>query len=292
MPEKGVEKKEHDTILSFEDIYTIVKASAQLGINKIRITGGEPLVRRGIVSLVEKIAGVDGIKDLAMTTNGILLKDYAQDLKNAGLNRVNISIDSLFESRYKDITRGGNIDDVFLGLDAAVAAELNPIKINTVIIKGFNDDEIINFAQLTLNKPFDIRFIELMPIGQVGVENPYEFVSNEEVLSKLQGLKPVESEHSVAKYYQFPGAIGKIGFINPISNHFCGDCNRIRLTADGKLKPCLHSNDEIDLKEALATKDFEVLTQKIKDAIEAKPQKHFLLEKDERVIRDMNRIGG
>lgn len=292
MPEKGVEKKEHDTILSFEDIHTIVKVSAQLGIKKIRVTGGEPLVRKGIVSLVEKIASVDGIEDLAMTTNGILLKDLAQDLKNAGLNRVNISIDSLFETRYKEITRGGNIDDVLQGLDAAVAVGLNPIKINTVIIKGFNDDEIMNFVQLTLNKPFDVRFIELMPIGQVGIENPYEFVSNKEILDKLQGIKPVESNWSVAEYYQFPGAMGKVGFINPISRHFCGDCNRIRLTADGKLKPCLHNNEEIDLKEALANKDMALLTVKIKAAIEGKPEKHYLQEKGQCVTRNMNRIGG
>lgn len=292
MPEKGIEKKQHEGILSFEDIYTIVKASAQLGINKVRITGGEPLVRKGIVSLVEKISSIDGIEDLAMTTNGILLKHYAQDLKKAGLNRVNISIDTLYESRYKDITRGGNIDDVMEGMDAAVAAGLYPIKINTVIIKGFNDDEIINFAQLTLNEPFDIRFIELMPIGQVGIESPYEFVSNNEILNKLQGLKPINSEHSVAKYYQFPGARGKIGFINPISDHFCRDCNKIRLTADGKLKPCLHTNEEIDLKESLAHQDFDLLTKTIKETIELKPEKHYLLEREERVLRDMNKIGG
>lgn len=292
MPEKGIEKKGHETILSFEDIYSIVKAGSQLGIKKVRITGGEPLVRKGIVSLVEKIASVDGIEDVAMTTNGILLKDYAQDLKNAGLNRVNISIDTLFESRYQDITRGGNIDDVLQGLDAAVAVELKPIKINTVIIKGFNEDEIINFVQLTLNEPFDIRFIELMPIGQVGVESSYQFVSNEEIINKLQGLQPVSSEHSVAKYYKLPGAIGKIGFINPISSHFCADCNKIRLTADGKIKPCLHTNEEIDLKEALVNKDFNMLTSKLKEAIERKPERHYLLEKEERVLRDMNRIGG
>lgn len=293
MPESGIDKKPHFNILSFEEIYQIAKASVELGIDKIRITGGEPLVRKDIVTLVEKLASIDGIKDLAMTTNGILLKDYATDLKKAGLNRVNISLDTLYEDRYTDITRGGNIYDVMDGLEAAIVAGLTPVKINTVIIKGFNDDEIMNFVQLTLNEPLYIRFIELMPIGQVGTSGKYEFVSNEEILSKLQGIKPVKMEDgAVAKYYQFPGALGKIGFINPISDHFCSDCNKIRLTSDGKLKPCLHSNEEIDLKEVLDKNDFGLLKETIKQTILNKPERHYLKENPEIVSREMNKIGG
>lgn len=293
MPESGIDKKPHFNILSFEEIYQIAKASVELGIDKIRITGGEPLVRKDIVTLVEKLASIDGIKDLAMTTNGILLKDYATDLKKAGLNRVNISLDTLYEDRYTDITRGGNIYDVMDGLEGAIVAGLTPVKINTVIIKGFNDDEIMNFVQLTLNEPLYIRFIELMPIGQVGTSGKYEFVSNEEILSKLQGIKPVKMEDgAVAKYYQFPGALGKIGFINPISDHFCSDCNKIRLTSDGKLKPCLHSNEEIDLKEVLDKNDFGLLKETIKQTILNKPERHYLKENPEIVSREMNKIGG
>lgn len=293
MPESGIDKKPHFNILSFEEIYQIAKASVELGIDKIRITGGEPLVRKDIVTLVEKLASIDGIKDLAMTTNGILLKDYATDLKKAGLNRVNISLDTLYEDRYTDITRGGNIYDVMDGLEGAIVAGLTPVKINTVIIKGFNDDEIMNFVQLTLNEPLYIRFIELMPIGQVGTSGKYEFVSNEEILSKLQGIKPVKMEDgAVAKYYQFPGALGKIGFINPISDHFCSDCNKIRLTSDGKLKPCLHSNEEIDLKEVLDKNDFGLLKETIKQTIINKPERHYLKENPEIVSREMNKIGG
>ena len=168
MPESGVEKKEHSKILSFEEIIQIVNAAVELGINKIRITGGEPLVRKGVVSLIHSLSKIEGIKDLAMTTNGILLKEYAKDLKDAGLNRVNVSLDTLREDRYNTITRGGNIENVMEGLEAAMTVGLTPLKINTVVIKNFNDDEIMDFAQMTLNLPIDVRFIELMPIGQVG----------------------------------------------------------------------------------------------------------------------------
>lgn len=293
MPEEGVEKKEHSNILSFEDICKIVEACVKLGIDKIRLTGGEPLTRQGIVSLVEQISKIDGIKDLAMTTNGVLLKEYAEDLKKAGLKRVNISLDTMYGKKYEVVTRGGSIDDVFDGIDAANQAGLKPMGINTVMMKGFNDDEIMDFMQLTLNEDFNVRFIELMPFGQVLGKQNIEFLSNQEILNQFDSLQPVQSDsNTVAKYYKLPGGIGKIGFISAMSNHFCEECNKIRLTADGKLKPCLHTNEEIDLLPALKAKDPDLLLETIKNAILQKPEKHLLNENGKPIERSMNKIGG
>lgn len=293
MPEEGIEKKDHFQILSFEDICKVAEACVGLGINKVRITGGEPLTRKGIVSFVEKIAQISGIEDLAMTTNGVLLKDYAGDLKKAGLKRVNISLDTLRADRYEKITRGGNIDDVFDGIDAAIRARLSPISLNTVVIKGFNDDEIMDFVQITLNEDINVRFIELMPFGHLLEDLGFEYVSNMEILNKFDGLKPVSTDaNSVAKYYKFPGALGQIGFISPMSECFCGSCNKIRLTADGRLKPCLHTDEEIDLIPALKSEDADILSETIKSAILRKPEKHLLNDSGKPINRNMNKIGG
>lgn len=292
MPETGVENLGHDKILSFEDIERIVRVAVSLGIHKFRLTGGEPLVRKGIVALVEKLANIDGVFDLAMTTNGSLLKAYASDLKKAGLKRLNISMDTFFEEKYKNITRGGDINDVMDGLDAAVNAGFGTIRFNAVIIRGFNDDEILNFAQLTLNEAFDVRFIELMPIGHAKNNLRNGYVPNSEIKDKLPGLVPVKSEDSVAQYFKYPDGIGRIGFISPMSNHFCGSCNKIRLTADGKLKPCLHTNEELDLNSVLKTGDDEALKKAIREAILNKSEKHYLNDGAEPIDRNMNKIGG
>ncbi len=292
MPAEGVENIGHANVLSFEDIERIVRASAKLGIHKFRITGGEPLVRKGVVGLVEKLSKVEGVTELAMTTNGVLLKDYAADLKKAGLDRVNISIDTLYEEKYTEITRGGDINEVMDGLEAAVMAGLEPIRLNVVIMKGFNDDEIFNFVQLTLNEPFDIRFIELMPIGHAETGENYKYMSNQDIKKMINGLIPIKTGDSVAEYYKLPDAAGRIGFISPMSNHFCSSCNKIRLTADGKLKPCLHSNEEYDLIPVLRTGDDAVLEEEIRNAILNKSEKHHLCEGGEPIERDMNKIGG
>jgi cyclic pyranopterin phosphate synthase len=292
MPETGVENIGHESILSFEDIERIVKAAVKLGIHKFRITGGEPLVRKGIVSLIEKLSAVDGVEELVLTTNGILLKEYAADLKKAGLDRVNISIDTFFEEKYAKITRGGDIYAAMDGLEAAVQAGLTPIKINVVVMKGFNDDEIMNFAQLTINEAFDVRFIELMPVGHADTGEEFGFISNAEIKGKISGLVPVPSENSVADYYKFPEGLGRIGFISPMSNHFCSHCNKIRITADGRLKPCLHSNEEFDLSSVLKTKDDEALKLAIENAILQKSERHFLRDGAAPIERDMNKIGG
>ncbi|MGE5629900.1 MAG: GTP 3',8-cyclase MoaA, partial [Caulobacteraceae bacterium] len=216
MPAEGIDKKEHNEMLTLEEIFEVVKTCAELGTDKIRITGGEPLVRKGLTGLVEKISKLDQIKDIAVTTNGILLKEYAYDLKNAGLKRINISLDTMKKDRYEYMTRGGNISDVFEGIDEALASGLAPIRINTVLIKGFNEDEIEDFLKLTLKENIDVRFIELMPLGQAGEWATEHYISNDAVLEKFKELEPAEDidRSSPAKYYKLPGAKGRVGLIN------------------------------------------------------------------------------
>lgn len=292
MPEEGVCKKTHLDMLSLEEIYQIIEASAEMGFDKIRITGGEPLVRKNIEWLVKKTAELEGIKDIAMTTNGILLAEYAEKLKDAGLNRVNISLDSLDADKFREITRGGDIERVLDGIKAALHYGLTPIKINTVLIGGFNDDEIEDLAEFTLNHDIHVRFIELMPIGHAANWAKEKFIPNETVLERLGDLIPLENEDgSPARTYRIPGAKGTIGLINPISQHFCSTCNRLRLTADGKLKPCLHSDKEIDVREGIGDK--EEIKKIIVDTIGMKPKAHHINDKDYKPItRDMNKVGG
>ncbi len=292
MPEGGIENLGHDKILTFEEITRIVKASVSLGITKFRLTGGEPLARKGIVNLVESLAKIEGVKELAMTTNGTMLADKAEALKAAGLQRVNISVDSLIYHKYEQITRGGDLDAAFDGVNAALKAGLTPLKLNVVAIKGFNDDEILNFVQLSINHPIDIRFIELMPIGQAGKDNDYCYLSSEEIKKKLPGLIRLDKQDGVAELYKYPEALGNIGFISPMSNLFCGSCNKIRLTADGKLKPCLHTDEEIDLNDVLKTGDDALLIETIRNAILRKGEKHHLNDGAKPVDRSMSQIGG
>jgi cyclic pyranopterin phosphate synthase len=293
MPEQGVCKKEHGEILTLEEIYEVVKSCSELGISKVRITGGEPLIRKGLTGLIEKISKLRGIEELAMTTNGILLPQYAAELKAAGLHRVNISLDTMNAEKYSYITRGGDLGDVMSGIEAAEKVGLQPVKLNTVLIGGFNDDEIENFVNLTQDRAIDVRFIELMPIGQAGNWAKKHFISNTEILNRMKDLIPVKSKDpsSPASYYKLLGAKGKVGLINPISHAFCGNCNRIRLTADGKLKPCLHTEVEIDIKEVL--KKGRSMGDIIKESILHKPAQHNLNSNTNKPIeRDMYRIGG
>ena len=291
MPQEGIPKLPHENVLSVEEIETLAKAFVNLGINKIRLTGGEPLVRRGILDIVERIGKLEGIKDFAITTNGVLLKNLAQELKNRGLKRVNISLDTLKEEKYKYITRIGNIKDVLEGIEAAKKVGLTPIKINTVLVRGFNDDEIEDLARLTEREEIDVRFIELMPIGEALKNESIKYISNQIVLEKLPELIPLEKKDpsSPALYYKLPNAKGRIGLINPISCKFCKYCNRVRLTAQGKMKLCLHSDEEVDLKEALRKgQDIESI---IIDAINRKPESHQL-ERGQYITKKMYQIGG
>ncbi len=292
MPEEGVENLGHDKILSFENIERIVRAAVALGITKYRLTGGEPLARKGIVSLIERLAKIEGVEALAMTTNGTLLEDQAEALKKAGLDRVNISIDSLKYDKYEEITRGGDLDAAFAGVNAALRVGLTPLKLNVVAMAGFNDNEILDFVQLSINHPIDIRFIELMPIGQAGKNNGYRYLSSDEIKMKLPGLIRLDKQDGVADIYKYPEALGSIGFISPMSHQFCGSCNKIRLTAEGKLKPCLHTDEEIDLKEILNMDDDELLKDAIRNAILRKGDKHHLNDGAKPVDRSMSQIGG
>ena len=290
MPQSGVCKLEHDDVLSIEEFYEIASAFVSLGVSKIRITGGEPLVKNGIIELIEKISSL-GVKDLAMTTNGLLLPEYAQDLKKAGLDRVNISLDTLDYKKYSEITRGGDLFKVLKGIEEAKRVGLTPIKINTVLIGDFNIDEIENLVYITKEEEIDVRFIELMPIGEASDWASKKFVSNDMILERVPELEKTVAKDlsSPAVYYKLPDGKGKVGIINPISCKFCDACNRVRLTSTGKLKLCLHSDDEIDLREVLRSGGD--LKEAIKNSILKKPEEHHL-EEGQFIKRNMNEIGG
>lgn len=290
MPAEGIEKRSHEEMMSAEETIAAVKAAVSLGISKIRITGGEPLVKRGIVRLCEKIASVDGVNELCITTNGTMLDNFASDLKSAGVNRVNISLDTLDSRKFSYITRLGNIDDVFRGIDAAFEAGFDKVKINTVLMGGFNDDEIEAFVNLTKDRPLDVRFIELMPIGGGMNFERAGFISSEQILLKAPQLENLKLHDGVADMYRLPEAEGRVGLIKTISCGFCGECNKIRLTADGMLKPCLHSDQELCIKG----RTVEEMKSIIKQAIYSKPEMRKTLDSDNPSMagRDMNRIGG
>jgi len=299
MPPEGVSLKEHRDILSFEEIEKIVRIGAELGIRKIRLTGGEPLIRRNLPDLVAALSRIDGIDDVAITTNGILLPKLAVPLKEAGLKRVNISLDTLQKDHYHYITRGGDITAAFKALETALAEGLEPVKVNTVLIKGFNDDEILDFCRLAFEQPLHIRFIEFMPVGEVKYWNRESMVRNSDVLSTVSKhfvLKPGKIGYSngPAKYYVLEGGKGSLGFISPMSNHFCGECNRLRLTADGKLRACLYDGKEQDLKEALRNNlPAEEIRRIFVETVLSKPERHAMGDKPWGTRdRKMYQIGG
>ena len=244
MPPEGLVPIEHKEILSYEEIVRVLRVAVNMGVKKIRITGGEPLVRKNVSYLISSIKDIGGIKDLSLTTNGILLGQYAQELVDAGIDRVNISLDSLKPDRYREMTRGGDIDMVLKGIEAAEKTGLVPIKINMVPIRGHNDDEIVEFARLTLKAPYQVRFIEFMPFD-TNMWSKNKFIPADEIKSIAESVGPLTPvfmrKSGPAKYFRFEEATGVVGFISPLSNHFCRECNRLRLTADGKLRPCLFS---------------------------------------------------
>lgn len=290
MPEEGVCKRAHHEMMTEEEVFTAVKVAASLGITKIRLTGGEPLVKRNIVSICRKVAAVEGIKEVCLTTNGILLPQLANDLREAGVNRLNLSLDTLDPQKYAHITRIGKLEDFHAGLEAALKAGFEKVKINAVLIGGFNDDEIEELADLTMKYPVDMRFIELMPIQDHDEFGEAAYVPYSKVLEKLPLAVPMAKDGGVAKLYRLPGAQGNIGLISPINAHFCGECNRIRLTADGKLKPCLHGAEEYSIKGL----DFDGIKAVFEEAIWNKPAWHGDLDILHRsqAGRNMNEIGG
>ncbi len=303
MPKEGLSVIGHEDILKYEEILRIVDVAVKMGIAKVRITGGEPLVRRGAVDFIARLSALSGLTDISLTTNGVLLESYADSLFQAGIKRINISLDSLNEQKYACITRGGELKTVLRGIDAAHQEGFNPVKINTVVIKGTNDDEILDFARLSLKKPFQIRFIELMPMGRAGDLYAGKYISNDIIRKKIEGEFHLEAllgknNHTdgPARVYRIEGAKGTIGFISPISSHFCRNCNRLRLTADGHLRACLLSDGEINLREALRRScTDEELKQLIKDAVDKKPLQHDISRDENRLrkcAKEMSSLGG
>ena len=290
MPEEGVCRRSHHEMMSEDEMITAVEVAASLGIHKIRLTGGEPLVKRNIVSICRRVAAVEGIREVCLTTNGILLPQLGKQLRQAGVNRINLSLDTLDPAKYAYITRLGQLEQFKAGLDAALEAGFDKVKINAVLIGGFNDDEIEDLAALTLQYPVDMRFIELMPIQDHDEFGESAYVPYSRVLEKLPEAVPVAKDGGVAKLYRLPGAKGNVGLISPVSAHFCGECNRLRLTADGKLKPCLHSGDEFSIKGLSK----EAMKSVFEQAIWNKPAWHGDLDAVNRskAGRNMNEIGG
>ena len=290
MPAEGVCKKSHADMLTEDEMILAVEAAASLGITKLRITGGEPLVKKNILSICRRAAAVPGIKEVCLTTNGILLPQLAKPLREAGVRRLNLSLDTLNPDKYAYITRIGRIEDFWKGFHAALDAGFDKIKLNAVLVGGFNDDEIVPLAELTKQYPVDMRFIEMMPMCDSARFDPDAYIPFTRVLEALPEAQPVPKDGGVAKLYHLPGAKGNIGLISPVSAHFCGDCNRIRLTADGKVKPCLHSNAEYPLKGL----DFDGMKAQLEAAILGKPQWHGDLDAAHKsgAGRNMNQIGG
>ena len=290
MPEDGVCKLKHEDMMTEDELIMAVEAAASLGITKLRLTGGEPLVKKNILSICRRAAAVEGIQEVCLTTNGLLLPKLAKDLKEAGIKRINLSLDTLDPEKYAYITRTGKLEQFRAGLDAALNAGFDKVKINAVLIGGFNEDEILPLAELTRQYPVDMRFIEMMPMYDSGDFDALSFIPNKTVLRYLPEAVPVSHDGGVAELYHLPGAIGNIGLISPVNAHFCSDCNRLRLTSDGKIKPCLHSPVEYNLKGL----DLERMKQVMAEAIWNKPAWHGNLDSAHRsqAGRNMNQIGG
>ena len=289
MPEEGVCKLRHEDLLTEEEMLMAVGAAAKLGITKVRITGGEPLMKPNILSICRGAAHTPGILETALTTNAVRLPELAVPLREAGVKRVNISLDTLNAEKYAYMSRRGNLQDALRGIEAALNAGFDQVKLNAVLIGGFNDDEILPLSELTKKWPVDVRFIELMPMPGNQSFGPESYIPVTRVLDALP-MAEKEADDGVARLYRLPGAMGRIGLISPVSQHFCFCCNRIRLTADGKLKPCLHSREEIPIKGL----DAEKMEKQFLRAILEKPRCHGALNAENRsqANRGMSQIGG
>ncbi|MHB0976629.1 MAG: GTP 3',8-cyclase MoaA [Candidatus Aquicultorales bacterium] len=291
MPEEGITERPHGDILSYEEFEVFGRAAVEAGISKIRVTGGEPLVRKDAVQLIEMLASLPELSDVSITTNGILLAEHAERLKAAGLSRVNVSIDSLDPKTYKALTRWGSLDKALAGVEKALETGLTPVKINVVLLKGVNDDPE-PFVRLTREYPVHVRFIEHMPIGKpVNADNFLSVGDLRERMAAFGRFEDAEGPWGAgpATYVKFKDALGTIGFISPISRHFCGECNRLRLTPEGKLRVCLFSDEEIDVRPAIREGD-EAVKKLIEVALTKKPREHEM--KLRNVKKLMSQIGG
>lgn len=303
MPKEGVSLMGHEDILKYEEIIRVVGLAVRMGVVKVRITGGEPLVRRGIVDFIRELKHIEGLRDISITTNGIFLETFAEPLYRAGIRRINVSLDSLNPEKYRYITRGGDLGKVLRGIERAEALGFHPIKINVVAIGAFNEDEIVQFARMTVEKPYQVRFIELMNIGSGGEGGSLGYLSNDAVLKEIRraySLVSLNGQRTAtdgpARCFRISGGAGELGFISARSHQFCDSCNRLRLTAEGHLRACLLSDREIDLKEALrkgcTDEDIRTLFQR---AVLEKPRRFFEPSCDlkrKKCERNMSSIGG
>ena len=296
MPSDGVPKGNHKDILSYEELLLLAESVVPLGIEKIRVTGGEPLVRNGIVRFLSDLSGISGLRQLVLTTNGSLLEDMAEQLREAGVQRLNISLDSLKRDSFESITRCGSLDKVLAGIQRAEEVGF-PIKINVVAMRGINDEEIVDFAEWTVEKPYSVRFIEYMPTRGEEIWKS-RVISGEEILDRIKeryDLQPVVRGEMAgpSRDFKIPGAAGTIGVITPVSGHFCADCNRIRVTSQGTAKNCLFAEDEFDLKPLLRARDVAGLQHLLRKIVFEKPGKHLISETEPgHKPFDMSRVGG
>jgi GTP 3',8-cyclase len=300
MPEDGVSKLRHQDILTYEELLKLAKLAVGLGIEKIRLTGGEPLVRKGVADFIRSLKEIPGIRDISLTTNGVLLADQAEELWQAGIRRINISLDTLDRKKYEEITRFDCFDRVREGIQKVEAIGFSPIKLNMVVMKGVNDDEILSFGRLSMEKPYHLRFIEFMPVGGDNNWRSERFLSSEETLKKLKtlgGLTLINGQgfDGPAKRMAYDGAKGEIGLISPLSEHFCPQCNRLRLTAEGRLRVCIFSENETDLRTPMRQgASDEELKNIFHQAVDQKPESHSLQSQPtpQRCQRPMSKIGG
>lgn len=299
MPEEGIDFVPHGEILSYEEMLHLVRISVQAGIRKVRLTGGEPLARKGFIPFLERLSLLQGLEEITLTTNGVLLEEFAAEIRNCGIRRINISLDTLQAVRFQRITGRDHFDRVWRGIRRAEDLGFNPIKINVVAMRGVNDDEIMDFVRLTLEKPFHIRFIEYMPVGKNNNWSPDRFIPIAEILNRIQeqwDVSPIvrNAMDGPAERHRIVGAAGEVGLIGALSNHFCHQCNRLRLTAEGHLRGCLFSDQEIDVKTPLreGKSDADLLAL-VRVAIESKPKGHSLMRsRPRKCVRHMSSIGG
>ena len=299
MPDEGMDFVPHEEILSYEEILHLVRVSIRSGIRKVRLTGGEPLVRKNFLSFLDRLAGLEKLEEISLTTNGVLLKEHAAAIRQCGICRINVSLDSLKPERFFSITRRDVFYRVLEGIEEAERLNFHPIKINVVAMKGINDDEVLDFARLTVDRPFHVRFIEFMPVGKNNAWSPERFITAGEIFSRIKALGDLEPmEHGAmdgpAQRFKIKGARGEVGFISPVSNHFCDTCNRLRLTAEGNLRGCLFSDHEIDVKTPLREgRGDDHLSRLLNRAIQEKPDGPGRAASTPRkCIRQMSTIGG
>jgi len=299
MPERGLPWLPKAEILSYEEISQLVRAAASAGVRSIRLSGGEPLIRKDLHRLVAEIAAIDGIEDIALSTNGLLLEEQLDALLAAGLKRVNVSLDTLREDRFLEIARRPGLDRVLAGIDAAISRGLSPMKINCVVMRGYNDDEIAAFAQWTRERAVYVRFIELMPVAENLDVQRDAYVSSDEILERVRAIGELEAApgpggNGPARYFAFPGAPGAVGVISPLSHDYCERCNRVRLTANGRLRLCLFGDHEIDLRSPLRAGASEAeIADLLRSAMLIKPERHHLkLGEAASRMRAFSEIGG